>query len=132
LSGGEEYTLGLTPYSADTEEEYIHRSGYFYVNLTEIDAELPNYDARTIASADLPDKVDWVEKGGRIIACETCGNDSVACTASSLTSSDSFVLLFTIMSLFGIFFSMAVHRRDERQRSRKMWVLLGHITLRCC
>ena len=71
-AGGEdsEYTLGLTPNSVDTEEEYVFRSGYFYVNLTEIGADVPQYNARTIASADLPNKIDWVEKGGMIV-CRT-------------------------------------------------------------
>jgi hypothetical protein len=67
------YTLGVTPYSADTEDDYKGRSGYFYVNVTGTEDELPKFvpkgerarhlqlDATDVA---VPDRVDWVDEGG--------------------------------------------------------------------
>lgn len=57
------YELGLSPYSADTGEDYLHRSGYFFVNVTGTPDELPAFDAPTVATADLPVTVDWVSAG---------------------------------------------------------------------
>ena len=57
------YTLGLTPFSADTEVEYKQRSGYFYVDLTGTTDELPAFDPPTVATADIPMSKDWVAAG---------------------------------------------------------------------
>ena len=59
------YQLGLTPFSADTGSDYLHRSGYFYVNLTDstVAFELVEYDMPTVAAADLPSSVDWAIAG---------------------------------------------------------------------
>jgi len=57
------YTLGLTPYSADSEAEYQQRSGYFYVNVTGTGDEIPTYDPPTVATADIPKNIDWVAAG---------------------------------------------------------------------
>jgi C1A family cysteine protease len=65
------YTLGVTPFSADTELDYKARSGYMYVNVTGTDDELPRYVPRSRRNlqrddvvADVPDRIDWVELGG--------------------------------------------------------------------
>eukprot|EP00531_Pseudo-nitzschia_arenysensis_P010918 CAMPEP_0116143434 /NCGR_PEP_ID=MMETSP0329-20121206/15452_1 /TAXON_ID=697910 /ORGANISM="Pseudo-nitzschia arenysensis, Strain B593" /LENGTH=426 /DNA_ID=CAMNT_0003638761 /DNA_START=296 /DNA_END=1577 /DNA_ORIENTATION=+ len=52
------YTLGLTPFSADGEEEYKQRSGYFHV-----DSQLSAFEPPTTANADLPQIVDWHAAG---------------------------------------------------------------------
>ena len=57
------YTLGLTPYSADGELEYQQRSGYFYVNISGTQDELPVFDPMTWAAADIPKYADWIAKG---------------------------------------------------------------------
>mmetsp|Transcript_6230 Transcript_6230/g.17744 ORF Transcript_6230/g.17744 Transcript_6230/m.17744 type:complete len:471 (-) Transcript_6230:225-1637(-) len=57
------YTLGLTPYSADTETEYLQRSGYFYADFNGTDYALPFFDPMTWANADIPNNVDWVAAG---------------------------------------------------------------------
>ncbi|KAG7358329.1 cell surface protein [Nitzschia inconspicua] len=57
------YKLGLTPYTVDSEIEYVQRSGYFYVPPSE-GSEIEQYQPPTIASADLASSVDWVAKGG--------------------------------------------------------------------
>jgi C1A family cysteine protease len=49
--------------SADTEAEYQQRSGYFYVNVTGTGDEIPIYDPPTVATADIPQKIDWVAAG---------------------------------------------------------------------
>jgi len=63
LNENSSYTLGLTPYSADSEAEYQQRSGYFYVNVTGTSDEIPAYDPPTIATADIPKNIDWVAAG---------------------------------------------------------------------
>mmetsp|Transcript_8127 Transcript_8127/g.20381 ORF Transcript_8127/g.20381 Transcript_8127/m.20381 type:complete len:489 (+) Transcript_8127:239-1705(+) len=64
-SSASAYQLGLTPFSADTGSDYLHRSGYFYVDLTDSIAseELVEYDMPIVAAADLPTSVDWVNAG---------------------------------------------------------------------
>ena len=64
-NSGSNYRLGLTPFSADTGSDYLHRSGYFYVNLTDstVANELVEYDMPTVAAADLSSSVDWVDAG---------------------------------------------------------------------
>jgi Papain family cysteine protease len=57
------YTLGLTPYSVDSDLEYVQRSGYFYVPPSDGN-EIEPYVPPTIAAADLASRVDWVERGG--------------------------------------------------------------------
>lgn len=57
------YQLGLTPFSVDSDIEYVQRSGYFYVPPSDGN-QIEAYVPPTIASADLADRVDWVEKGG--------------------------------------------------------------------
>jgi len=52
------YTLGLTPFSADSADEYQQRAGYFHV-----DAELPVFEPPTTANADVSPSVDWVADG---------------------------------------------------------------------
>jgi C1A family cysteine protease len=49
--------------SADTLAEYQQRSGYFYVNVTGTGDEIPIYDPPTVATADIPQKIDWVAAG---------------------------------------------------------------------
>jgi C1A family cysteine protease len=59
------YTLGLTPFSADGDQDYLHRSGYFHVNLTGTpdEEQLQIFLPPTVAAADIADKVDWVLEG---------------------------------------------------------------------
>lgn len=59
------YTLGLTSFSADSDQDYLDRSGYFYVNLTGTpdEEQLQTFLPPTVAAADIADKVDWVVKG---------------------------------------------------------------------
>jgi hypothetical protein len=57
------YTLGLTPFSVDTEVEYQQRSGYFYVNLSGTSDELPAFHPPTVAAADISIHIDWVAAG---------------------------------------------------------------------
>lgn len=57
------YTLGITPFSADTKVEYRQRSGYFYVNLSGTSDELPAFDPPTVAAADISRNIDWVVAG---------------------------------------------------------------------
>jgi len=57
------YQLGLTPFSADSPEEYRQRSGYFYVNLSGTVDEIPIFDPPTVASADIYETVDWTTAG---------------------------------------------------------------------
>ncbi len=52
------YTLGLTPFSADGDEEYKQRSGYFHV-----DSQLSVFEPPTTANADIKDIVNWKAVG---------------------------------------------------------------------
>lgn len=56
------YTLGLTPYSVDSTDEYVQRSGYFAAE--DATAEIESYETPTVAAADMEGRVDWVERGG--------------------------------------------------------------------
>jgi hypothetical protein len=58
------FTLGLTPYSADTFADYVHRSGYFYVSPDDAGADIEVFRPPIIARADLAKSIDWVAKGG--------------------------------------------------------------------
>jgi hypothetical protein len=58
------FTLGLTPYSADSHIDYVHRSGYFYVPPEDAGVGIEMFQPPTIASADLANSIDWVAKGG--------------------------------------------------------------------
>jgi hypothetical protein len=56
------FKLGLTPYSVDSTDEYVQRSGYFAAE--DASSEIDMYKAPTVAAADLEGRVDWVELGG--------------------------------------------------------------------
>jgi hypothetical protein len=58
------YTLGLTPFSADSILDYVHRSGYFYVSPESAGVNIETFQPPTIARADLAESVDWVAQGG--------------------------------------------------------------------
>jgi C1A family cysteine protease len=61
------FELGLTAFSADTPEEEQQRAGYFYVNTTGTDDDLPRtpvvVQASSAAPEELPEKIDWVKEG---------------------------------------------------------------------
>ena len=63
LNQNSSYRLGLTSFSADTEAEYLERSGFFYVDVIGTGDELPAYDPPTVAAADIPKSIDWVAAG---------------------------------------------------------------------
>lgn len=63
-----EFDVGLTPFSADGEDEYKQRSGFdASIPLGDFAAQIPQPTAATVAaditSAPLPDKVDWRDRG---------------------------------------------------------------------
>lgn len=63
LNPNSAFTLGLTSYSADSELEFQQRSGYFYVNVTGTSDEIPTFVPPTVAAADIPKSIDWLQSG---------------------------------------------------------------------
>ena len=62
-AGYQDFTLGLTPFSADQPMDYKTRSGYFHVESSGTQDQLPIYVPPTIANADILPTVDWVAEG---------------------------------------------------------------------
>ncbi len=62
-ANNQDFSLGFTPFSADQSIDYKTRSGYFHVDSSGTQDQLPIFVPPTVANADVLTTFDWVAEG---------------------------------------------------------------------